>query len=674
MKSKTQLMKLLVLLHLSAFLLASPTMITNAQIDTSNPQPTTTALLWHPNGALIAIASYDYYDGSDYGNSRVIVVNTATNQVQITLVQDSSLYSRIFSGLAWGSNGNQLFVGDTEGRIVLYDVATGNQVRTYQHSSNLLSNISVNPLGTQLASSSLSGEINIFDIDSGSIVHTFNLQNQIGSGAIKWIDWSPIGDKFAAVSANNVVHIWDAVTFIELLRLQQGGAITQLNVGAWNSDGTLIAVGGRDRFVTVWNVTNGQSVLVSPNLGSEILSLSWHPFYTQFAIGLNRIGENVQIWDTTTNNAIETVTTEFEMASTLAWGSDVRLAVGGTVSENAAEPNTEGVISVFAPSSPLIPTSSPTPTTTSTLTASSTTTPNATDTPTATPTATPSLTPTPPATSTLRIEAESYTSAASGVTFGGTGDEGGGEAVYDFDSGRWIAFNNIDLLGGVITFRLRADSPASGNLSLRLGSATASPFCTLAWTDSGGDYATRETSCSVPVSGVNTLYLTNDSVPFINVNWLEIDRSTGGGAPTYTPSPTLSPTPTPDTTTLRIEAETYTSAASGVYFGGTDDEGGGEAVYDFDLGRWIAFANVDLQGGVVTFRYRGDSAGGGDISLRIGSATATPFCTLAWTPGGTYYTTRETTCSTPVSGVVTLYVTNDSVPWINTNWLELVAP
>jgi hypothetical protein len=170
---------------------------------------------------------------------------------------------------------------------------------------------------------------------------------------------------------------------------------------------------------------------------------------------------------------------------------------------------------------------------------------------------------------------------------------------------------------------------------------------------------------------VQTLYLTNDSVPFININWLEIDRSTGGGAPTYTPSPTLSPTPTPDTTTLRIEAETYTDAATGVTFGGTDDEGGGEAVYDFDLGRWIAFANVDLQGGVVTFRYRGDSAGSGDISLRIGSATAAPFCTLAWTPGGTYYTTRETTCTTPVSGIVTLYVTNDSVAWVNTNWIEV---
>jgi hypothetical protein len=319
--------------------------------------------------------------------------------------------------------------------------------------------------------------------------------------------------------------------------------------------------------------------------------------------------------------------------------------------------------------------STPSPTPTNTSTPSPTPADTATLSPTPSPTDTLSLTPTPPATSTLRIEAESYTSAASGVTFGGTGDEGGGEAVYDFDSGRWVAFNNIDLLGGVVTFRLRADSPASGNLSLRLGSATAAPFCTLAWTDSGGDYATRETACSVPVSGVNTLYLTNDSVPFINVNWLELELTTGGGAPTYTPSPTLSPTPTPDTTTLRIEAETYDSAAPSVSFGGTDDEGGGEAVYDFDLGRWIAFANVDLQGGVVTFRYRGDSAGSGDISLRIGSATATPFCTLAWTPGGTYYTTRETTCSTPVSGVVTLYMTNDSVAWVNTNWIELeLAP
>jgi hypothetical protein len=165
---------------------------------------------------------------------------------------------------------------------------------------------------------------------------------------------------------------------------------------------------------------------------------------------------------------------------------------------------------------------SPTP---STITPSATPSPTLSPTPTATATSTaiPSLTPTPPATSTLRIEAESYTSAASGVTFGGTGDEGGGEAVYDFDSGRWIAFNNIDLLGGVVTFRLRADSPASGNLSLRLGSATAAPFCTLAWTPGGTYYTTRETTCSTPVSGVQTLYVTNDSVAWVNTNWIELE-------------------------------------------------------------------------------------------------------------------------------------------------------
>jgi hypothetical protein len=173
------------------------------------------------------------------------------------------------------------------------------------------------------------------------------------------------------------------------------------------------------------------------------------------------------------------------------------------------------------------------------------------------------------------------------------------------------------------------------------------------------------------VTGVQTVYLVNESVPWINLNWFELNLlSSGGATATPTPEPTATPT-TSGAPWLRIEAETYTSAASGVYFGFTDDVGGGQAVYDFDTPRWIAFENVDLQGGVIGFRLRGDSAGSGDVTLRVGSPTGTVVCTLAWTPGGTYYTTRETACASGVTGVQTLYLRNDSVPWVNLNWFEI---
>ncbi|MDX2141228.1 MAG: PQQ-dependent sugar dehydrogenase, partial [Chloroflexota bacterium] len=374
-------------------------------------------------------------------------------------------------------------------------------------------------------------------------------------------------------------------------------------------------------------------------------------------------------------------------------------------------------------------TPTPSPTLGPSPTPSSSPTATATATHTATPTASPTSSPTPTAGSTLpwlRIEAEAFTTAAWGVRIYGGGD--GTEEVGDFDTGRWISFANIDLAGGLVGLRVRGNNASSGNLSLRIGGPAAPPICTLAWT-AGTGYVTREASCPVSAGGTQTLFLTNDSTRWINLNWIEIRRQVSGGATathtptpaptqtptlgpsptatatatatntaaptpsptlgpsptatatathtaTSTPSPTFSPTPTPSPTPtagstlpwLRIEAEAFTSAASGVrtYNGGD----GTQDVGNLDRGRWIAFANTDLAGGLVGLRVRGNNTGSGNLSLRLGSPTAPPICTLVWTPG-TGYVTRETSCALSTGGTQTLFLTNDSVSWININWIEI---
>ncbi|MDX2139514.1 MAG: carbohydrate-binding protein [Chloroflexota bacterium] len=353
----------------------------------------------------------------------------------------------------------------------------------------------------------------------------------------------------------------------------------------------------------------------------------------------------------------------------------------------------------------MTPTATATASATYTATLTPTATPTSTGTPTATtpPTSTSTATPTPtPTVTTVRVQSESANALSSGVVRADTYDaQGGGRELRDFNSGRWARFNNVDLRGGLAAFRLRGDTPNVGTVTLRAGSATGTVLCTLSWSGSSA-YATQAATCTPSLTGVQTLFLVAGSIAWINHNWFELDLLPAGSAtaiptptataaaatatPTATPTvPAATATPTPSatatatrtatpggtTSVLRIEAESYTSAAVGVYFGFTDDVGGGQAVYNFDTPRWVGFSNVDLLGGVVRFRVRGDSAGSGNISLRTGSATGPVLCTLAWTPGGTYYTTRETTCTPSATGVQSLFLTNDSVPWVNTNWIEI---
>jgi hypothetical protein len=482
--------------------------------------------------------------------------------------------------------------------------------------------------------------------------------DEIANG--RWILWaghtSPDGQPRTSsnnpnLRADTILYISDIVTGStqEIYRLSSLNRpeLYAMNV-AWSPDARTVAISLRNSQPPTWD----PNALLDPNryeAGILIVDLNW-PNVTP------------TLSPTPTTSATETAIPTNTPTPT---------------------PTPDSTLTHTPTPTPLPPPTTATHTPTSTATDTPSPTPTPTDTPTATLTPSPATathTPTPTATAsaavTARIQSESSNARAPGVLVAGTYDlQGGGQELRNFDLGRWARFDNLDLRGGVVGFRLRGDSPNSGNISLRLGSATGTVICALGWTPSGG-YTTRGTTCSSSVTGMQTVFLVNDTLNWINHNWLEVDFAAGSPPSTATPLPTPTPTHTPtpsggSTTWTRIEAESYAAAAAGVTFGGTDDVGGGSAVYDFDTPRWLRFDNVDLRGGLVGFRLRGDSAGSGNLTLRIGSPTGQVLCTLAWSPGGTYYTTRETACAASVTGVQTVWLVNDSVAWINTNWLEV---
>jgi hypothetical protein len=111
----------------------------------------------------------------------------------------------------------------------------------------------------------------------------------------------------------------------------------------------------------------------------------------------------------------------------------------------------------------------------------------------------------------------------------------------------WLRFDNVNLQGGITSFRVRATTPNATTVQLRTGSQTGAVFCTLNFTNSGGwnNWATQTAACASSPVGTQTLFVTfsfSGSVG-INVNWLEI-VTTSANSPTTTFTPTIAPTAT----------------------------------------------------------------------------------------------------------------------------------
>jgi WD40 repeat protein len=101
------------------------------------------------------------------------------------------------------------------------------------------------------------------------------------------VAWSPDGTMIAGGGTNGVLRVWDASTNVLLLDLV--GAPEAVFAVAWSPDSTQLASGGSDGFTRLWNVTGSQfppGHLIRELRGFDnIVTIDWSPDGTMLASG-----------------------------------------------------------------------------------------------------------------------------------------------------------------------------------------------------------------------------------------------------------------------------------------------------------------------------------------------------------------------------------------------------
>lgn len=92
--------------------------------------------------------------------------------------------------------------------------------------------------GSPLATANL-GNVYVWDDDQQRIIGTYRLQNKV----IYDVAWSPDDRKLAALSDDNVIHIWDRTTNTKLQTFEVQADQTSSEL-AWNATGDHIIFGG----------------------------------------------------------------------------------------------------------------------------------------------------------------------------------------------------------------------------------------------------------------------------------------------------------------------------------------------------------------------------------------------------------------------------------------------
>jgi WD40 repeat protein len=149
--------------------------------------------------------------------------------------------------------------------------------------------------GKQMASASRSGALIIWDVATGRQLRTLPVSAADGY----LLAFSPDGRVLASSCREQVIRLWDPATGKELRQLHgHEDAVLSL---AFSSDGAILASGGADKVVRLWDVATGRQLRVSDKEKHAVESVAFAPASSVLAATGDEI---VKLWEPATGKLV----------------------------------------------------------------------------------------------------------------------------------------------------------------------------------------------------------------------------------------------------------------------------------------------------------------------------------------------------------------------------------
>lgn len=187
-----------------------------------------------------------------------------------------------------------LATGSEDHTIKLWNVVTGEELKTLPGHQNWIWSIAFSPDGKTLASGSVDRTIKLWDIHTGTCRDTL-----VGHTDGIWsVAFSPDGDKLASSSEDRTVKLWHissrscCYTFT--------GYDNGVRAITFSPNGRLLVTGSADQQLRLWDVTTGDCRQTLQGYTDQIYSVAVSPDGKTIASG--GVSPLVRLWDRTTGD------------------------------------------------------------------------------------------------------------------------------------------------------------------------------------------------------------------------------------------------------------------------------------------------------------------------------------------------------------------------------------
>jgi WD40 repeat protein/serine/threonine protein kinase len=215
----------------------------------------------------------------------------------VAVLGDSRLkHWQVVASVAFHPAGRLLASGGDDRTLRLWDLGTGQEIRTLQ-CSNPVRSVAYSPDGRRLASGGKGVELKIWDVETGQLEHDLPGHK----GWVLGVAFHPDGKRLASACVDQTVRIWDVEKGRLLLTLT--GHTKDVTSVAYSPDGKRLATGSSDQTIRLWDADQGGPALATlKGHTAKVLSIAYSPIGKYLASsGSDR---SVRLWDLATGKEV----------------------------------------------------------------------------------------------------------------------------------------------------------------------------------------------------------------------------------------------------------------------------------------------------------------------------------------------------------------------------------
>ena len=262
-----------------------------------------------PDGGKLASGSWD---------STVKLWDVASGECLKTFDQHSSeVNSVVFS-----RDGGRLASGSWDRTVKVWDVASGECLKTFGQHQGRVSSVAFSPDGGRLASGSWDKTVKLWDVAGGECLKTFDQH----SSRVTSVTFSPDGGRLASSSGDKTVKLWDVASGACLKTFDQHqDKVTSV---MFSPDGGTLASSSDDKTVKLWDVASGACLKTFDQHQDKVTSVTFSPDGGKLASG--SWDNTVKLWDMAGGACLKTFDQHTSLVMSVTFSPD-----GGTLASGS---------------------------------------------------------------------------------------------------------------------------------------------------------------------------------------------------------------------------------------------------------------------------------------------------------------------------------------------------